>query len=108
MGKTNKQKKQERKEYIQTIQVLKYMKCLGPDDMVQWSERLEKIEIAKTEEEKEKETKNLQMWLALKYVSANRSLCLDCANKATCKRNQEKVKSCKLFVQKGSDDDENI
>ena len=108
MGKTNKQKKLERKEHIQTLQVLKYMKCLGPDDMVQWSERLEKIENAKTEEEKEKETKNLQMWLALKYVAANRSICLDCASQSTCKRNQEKIKNCKLFIQKGSENNEDI
>ena len=33
MGKTNKQKKQERLERIKTAQVVKYLRCLGPDDM---------------------------------------------------------------------------
>lgn len=108
MGKTNKQKKQERKERIQTANVIKYMRCLGPDDMVEWNEKLEVIEKAETDEEKEKLTRGLQFWLAMKYVLANRSICGDCARQPTCYRKQEKVKQCKLFEGKESEDNETI
>lgn len=108
MGKTNKQKKQERKERIQTANVIKYMRCLGPDDMVEWNEKLDAIEKAETDEEKEKLTQGLQLWLAMKYVLANRSICEDCARQPTCYRKQEKVKQCKLFEGKESEDNETI
>lgn len=108
MGKTNKQKKQERRERIQTANVIKYMKCLGPDDMVEWNEKLEAIEKAETDEEKEKLTQGLQLWLAMKYVLTNRSICEDCARQPTCYRKQEKVKQCKLFEGKESEDNETI
>ena len=108
MGKTNKQKKQERKERIQTANVIKYMRCLGPDDMVEWNERLDAIDKAETDEEKEKLTTGLQLWLAMKYVAANRSICEDCARQPTCYRKQEKVKQCKLFEGKESEENETI
>lgn len=108
MGKTNKQKKQERRERIQTANVIKYMRCLGPDDMVEWNEKLEAIEKAETDEEKEKLTQGLQLWLAMKYVLANRSICEDCARQPTCYRKQEKIKQCKLFEGKESENNETI
>lgn len=61
MGKSNKQKKQERRENIQTANVLKYMRALGPDDMVAWNEKLEAIEMAENDEDKAKLTKELQL-----------------------------------------------
>ena len=108
MGKTNKQKKAERLERIQTAQVIKYLRCLGPDDMAFWNEKLEDIENAETEEQKEFATKALQLWLAMKYVEANRSICENCARQPTCYRKQDKVKQCKLFEGKESEEDETI
>jgi len=61
-----------------------------------------------TDEEKEKLTKGLQLWLAMKYVLANRSICEDCARQPTCYRKQEKIKQCKLFEGKESEDNETI
>ena len=108
MGKTNKQKKAERLERIQTAQVIKYLRCLGPDDMNTWNEKLEEIENAETEEQKEYATKALQIWLALKYTASQTSICSECLRQPTCYRKQEKVKQCKLFEGKESEEDDTI
>ena len=112
MGKTNKQKKAERLERIQTAQVIKYLKCLGPDDMTTWNEKLEEIENATDPEMKEAATKALQIWLALKYTASQTSICSECLRQPTCYRKQEKIKQCKLFeskdIEEGSESDENI
>lgn len=107
MSKTNKQRKQERKEHIQMANVLKYMKCLKQEDMTTWYGKLEEIENATTEEEKQEKTLKLQTWLALKYVESNRNLCVSCSNNESCRRNKEKIKTCSLYEWKG-DKDENI
>lgn len=107
MAKTNKQKKEERKQHIQTVNVLKYMKCLTQDDMITWSQKLEEIENA-PEEEKEQKTKNLQLWLALKYVEKNRSICINCGRQDSCRRNKEKQKTCSLYEPKGESKSETL
>jgi hypothetical protein len=111
MGKGTRQKKQERLEALRTAQVLKYMRALGPDDMVKWTEGLERIENATTEEEKQAETLALQIWLATKYEESRRPICLDCGRYDTCYRRKDRINQCKLFeakVEKGSEDNENI
>ena len=52
--------------------------------------------------------KELQVWLALKWVKANQSICLSCEKQSTCKRNQEKQKKCKFYIMKGDENNENI
>ena len=108
MSKTNKQKKEERIQNIKTLNVLKYLKALGPDDMEEWNNRLESIEEAEDPIIKDQKVKELQVWLALKWVKANQSICLSCKKQSTCKRNQEKQKKCKFYIMKGDEDNENI
>ena len=108
MSKTNKQKREERITHIKTLNTIKYLKALGPDDMEEWSKRLESVDETEDPIVKDQKIKELQIWLALKWVKANQSICLSCEKQSTCKRNQDKQKKCKLYVMKGDENDENI
>ena len=87
----------ERKNYYKRMQIAKYLAALTPDERLELSNKLDAIDKIEDEIERKKEEVTLQLWLTTKYIASIQTLCFKCSKKDTCKRNQEKVKSCKLY-----------
>lgn len=96
----------ERKAFYQRKQLTKYLSVLTSDEYKELQVKLDDIDATEDVEEKRIKELGLQIWLSKKYEEATRNLCTICANEKSCRRNKEKVRSCKLFEKKEGEENE--